>query len=285
MHPDDSPEQKQTATRPASRSTDAPSSERRVGRHRVLEPPRRALVRSAPFRVALATGVTCALGAAAFAGVGFGSAEETPHDPLREAMAERAATAADQPASRSLDRAAVRRPPAPAAGSPTSAPKPTATHRAIPRRPVAPRPPRPVAGLTQAQMNNAKVIVDVGRDLKLPRRALVVALSTAMQESDLHNLASEVVPESRRYPHQGAGADHDSVGLFQQRPSSGWGTVAQLMDPKYAARAFYLALREVPGWQDLSVTAAAQAVQVSAFPNAYAPHERRASTVVAALLV
>ncbi|MBY8874691.1 hypothetical protein K7640_22955 [Micromonospora sp. PLK6-60] len=283
MHPDDSPEQKQPATRPASRSTDAPSPERRVGRHRVPEPPRRALVRSAPFRVALATGVTCALGAAAFAGAGLGDAEETPHDPLREAMAERAATAADQPASRSLDRAAVRLPPA-ATGSPTPAPKPT-THRAIPRKPVPPGPPRPVAGLDQAQMNNAKVIVDVGRGLKMPRRALVVALSTAMQESDLHNLASEVVPESRRYPHQGTGADHDSVGLFQQRPSSGWGTVRQLMDPKYAARAFYLALREVPGWQDLSVTAAAQAVQISAFPNAYAPHERRATTVVAALLV
>lgn len=113
----------------------------------------------------------------------------------------------------------------------------------------------------------------------------MVALATAMQESNLYNLASDVLPESTQYPHQGSGADHDSVGLFQQRPSSGWGTVAELMRPSYAARAFYTALAEIPGWQGMSVTAAAQAVQISAFPDAYAQHEERASTVAAALTV
>ncbi|PWR11097.1 hypothetical protein DKT68_06870, partial [Micromonospora acroterricola] len=161
-------------------------------------------------------------------------------------------------------------------------PRPTVVRKA-PKKPVKPRRPRPVAGLDQAQMDNAKIIVDVGLELKMPRRALVVALSTAMQESNLYNLASSVLPESAQYPNQGSGSDHDSVGLFQQRPSSGWGTVAELMRPSYAARAFYLALNEIPGWQDMSVTAAAQAVQISAFPDAYAQHEERATTVAAAL--
>ncbi|MDI5940685.1 hypothetical protein QLR68_21595, partial [Micromonospora sp. DH15] len=149
--------------------------------------------------------------------------------------------------------------------------------------PAKPARRRPVAGLSQLQMDNAKTIVDVGRDMKLPRRGLVVAVATAMQESNLHNLASDVLPESANYPHQGSGSDHDSVGLFQQRPSSGWGTVRDLMRPAYAARVFYEALLEVPGWEEMSVTAAAQAVQISAFPDAYAQHEERATTVVAAL--
>ncbi|PWU45807.1 hypothetical protein DLJ46_20225, partial [Micromonospora globispora] len=156
--------------------------------------------------------------------------------------------------------------------------------KAAPKKPAKPTRPRPVAGLDQRQMDNAKVIVDVGRDMKIPRRGLIVAIATAMQESDLYNLASDVLPESYEYPHQGSGSDHDSVGLFQQRPSSGWGTVAELMRPAYAARAFYAALVEVPDWQELSITAAAQAVQISAFPDAYAQHEERATTVVDALI-
>ncbi|WP_176730692.1 hypothetical protein [Micromonospora mirobrigensis] len=287
MHPDDSAEQKPTATRPESRSTDAPSTLRGVGRHRAPEPPRRPLLGATPLRVALATGVTCCLGAAAFAGVSRGEAAE-PTRPVHEALADRAAIAdeAQQRASRSLDRSPAPAPPAgPTAGPRPVAPKAPALRRpALRKVPAPPRRPRPVAGLDQAQMDNAKVIVDVGVALKMPRRGLVVALSTAMQESDLHNLASEVVPESTEYPHQGSGADHDSVGLFQQRPSSGWGTVAQLMDPAYAARAFYLALAEIPDWTELSVTDAAQAVQISAFPDAYAKHEERAGDVVDALL-
>ncbi|GAB3842478.1 hypothetical protein GCM10029963_15590 [Micromonospora andamanensis] len=132
-------------------------------------------------------------------------------------------------------------------------------------------------------MDNAKAIVDVGVDMKIPRQGLVIAVATAMQESTLLNYASGVLPESQNYPHQAIGWDHDSVGLFQQRPSSGWGSVRDLMRPAYAARAFYEALLEVPGWQQMSLTLAAQAVQISAFPYAYAQHEERATTIVAAL--
>ncbi|SCL51472.1 hypothetical protein GA0070604_2363 [Micromonospora eburnea] len=205
-------------------------------------------------------------------------------EPAREALADRAA--AEQRASRDFTRTAppVVAVPVPVTPTPTATPSPTATRKA-PQKVSRPKHPRPVAGLDQRQMDNAKVIVDTGRAMKMPRRALVVAVATAMQESNLYNLASDVLPESYDYPHQGSGSDHDSVGLFQQRPSSGWGTVAQLMRPAYAARAFFAALAEVPGWTNLSLTEAAQAVQVSAFPDAYAQHEERATTVVAALLV
>nr|WP_245675484.1 hypothetical protein [Micromonospora halophytica] len=252
-----------------------------MGRHRAPEPPRRgvrALLASTPVRIALAGGVTCCLGLVAFAGT-----QEGDHrtEPLREVLAERAA--ADERASRSLDRGASPLA-APVTPIPAATPSPAATRKPKPKpKPVRPVRPRPVAGLTQAQMDNAKVIVDVGVDMGVPRRGLVVAIATAMQESNLYNLASDVLPESFDHPHQGSGSDHDSVGLFQQRPSSGWGTVAQLMRPAYAAGAFYTALLEVPGWRDMSVTAAAQAVQISAFPDAYAKHEQRATTVVAAL--
>ncbi|MGV9767473.1 hypothetical protein [Micromonospora tulbaghiae] len=277
MHPDDPDHQPLPANRPVRRTIDPASAERRVGRHRAPEPPRRGPARSVPGRIAVATGVTCCLGLIGVAGVG----ETGPaHLEVREAVADRAA--ADQRASRDFTRVA---PPA-AAALPPPAPTPSATPatKKPPRKPVLPKRPRPVAGLDQRQMDNAKAIVDVGREMKMPRRALVVAVATAMQESNLYNLASDVLPESFDHPHQGSGSDHDSVGLFQQRPSSGWGTVAQLMRPAYAARAFYAALREVPGWEDMSVTAAAQAVQVSAYPDAYARHEKRATTVVAALV-
>ncbi|WP_327031348.1 hypothetical protein [Micromonospora ureilytica] len=280
MHPDDPSAQKLTDARPTTLSDDAASTERTIGRHRVPEPPRWALLGSTPVRVALATGVTCCLSLVAVA-TARGN-DDTPRtvEPLAEALADRAAIA-DERASRSLDRDAA---PARILPSPTAKPTPTPTAvRKAPKKPVKPRRPRPVAGLDQAQMDNAKIIVDVGVEMKMPRRALVVALSTAMQESNLYNLASDVLPESAEYPNQGSGSDHDSVGLFQQRPSSGWGTVAQLMRPSYAARAFYSALNEIPGWQDMSVTSAAQAVQISAYPDAYAQHEDRATTVAAAL--
>ncbi|HEY3007804.1 MAG TPA: hypothetical protein VGJ63_07020 [Micromonosporaceae bacterium] len=132
-------------------------------------------------------------------------------------------------------------------------------------------------------MDNAAIIVQVGLAQKMAKQALIIAIATAMQESDLYNLASDVLPESFNYPHQGSGSDHDSVGLFQQRPSSGWGTIAEIMRPAYAAGAFYAALREVIGWQTMSLAGAAQAVQVSAFPDAYAQHEVRATDVVNAL--
>jgi hypothetical protein len=133
-------------------------------------------------------------------------------------------------------------------------------------------------------MNNAKRIVQAGQAMGLPKRAFVIAVATSMQECNLYNLASSVLPESYNYPNEGSGSDHDSVGLFQQRPSSGWGSVAQIMDPGYAATAFYRVLVTVPGWDSMALTYAAQRVQVSAYPEAYAKHEARAQAVVDALV-
>jgi hypothetical protein len=148
----------------------------------------------------------------------------------------------------------------------------------------APRPPRPVTGLSQAQMNNAAVIVQVARKRGLPRRAMLVAVMTGLQESSLRNLANPTVPASLNQPNEGSGDNFDSLGVFQQRPSQGWGTVAQLMNPSYAADAFYERLFKVSDWESKSLGAAAQAVQRSALPDAYAAHEKRATKVLDALL-
>jgi cell wall-associated NlpC family hydrolase len=122
-----------------------------------------------------------------------------------------------------------------------------------------------VQALDADQLANANTIVAVGRTMQVPVRAVVVALATAMQESALRNL-----------PY----GDRDSVGLFQQRPSAGWGTVAELTTPDIAARKFYTALLQVPGWDAMPVTDAAQQVQHSAFPTAYAKWEALATAIV-----
>lgn len=119
------------------------------------------------------------------------------------------------------------------------------------------------------QMRNATIIVAVGKQMKVPARGIVIALATAMQESTLHNYS---------------GGDRDSIGLFQQRPSMGWGTPAQIATPSYAAGKFYSALLKVNGWQVMSVTGAAQAVQRSAFPNAYAKWQDDAEKLAAQLM-
>jgi hypothetical protein len=148
---------------------------------------------------------------------------------------------------------------------------------------AAAKQPAPVAGLDQTQMNNAKAIVDAGKALGLPKQAYVAAVMCSLQESKLYNLASYALPESWSYSNQGGGSDHDSVGLFQQRPSSGWGTIRQIMQPSYAATQFYKGLMNVAGWQSMALTYAIQAVQVSAFPDAYAQHQDRAQAIVDAL--
>jgi len=123
--------------------------------------------------------------------------------------------------------------------------------------------------LNAEQARNAATIIGVGRELRIPVRGWVIAIATALQESDLINLGN-----------LGAANDHDSLGLFQQRPSQGWGTPEQIMNPRYAAGAFYTALRKVPGWESMPLTVAAQAVQRSAFGDAYAAWEAKASTIV-----
>jgi murein DD-endopeptidase MepM/ murein hydrolase activator NlpD len=129
-----------------------------------------------------------------------------------------------------------------------------------------------VSGLTETQVRNAAIIVRTGQDLKVPPRGWVIGVATALQESWLTNL-----------PDLGSRNDHDSIGLFQQRPSAGWGTVAQLSDPAYQARKFFEKLVRITNWQLLPLTIAAQRVQISAFPNAYAKHEALASKTVDAL--
>ncbi len=108
--------------------------------------------------------------------------------------------------------------------------------------------------LDSAQMANAATITAVGIRRKMPERAVVIALATALQESKLENIEH---------------GDRDSLGLFQQRPSQGWGTPEEIRDPRYAAGKFYAALKKVKGWKDMRVTDAAQKVQRSAYPNAY----------------
>jgi hypothetical protein len=138
----------------------------------------------------------------------------------------------------------------------------------------------PVAGLDHTQMKNAALIVRAGQDLGISQRGQIIAVATAMQESNLYNRASHVVPESLNYAHQGTGADYDSVGLFQQRYTTGWGTVKTIMNPAKSATSFYKALQRVDGWQNMPITVAAQTVQGSAFPDAYAKHQDNATQVV-----
>jgi hypothetical protein len=121
--------------------------------------------------------------------------------------------------------------------------------------------------LTSEQVANAATIAKVGRDRGLPERAIVIALATAQQESRLRNL---------NY------GDRDSLGLFQQRPSSGWGTPEQVQDPVYAAGKFYDHLVAIPGWDSGRLTDVAQAVQRSGFPEAYQQWGDLAEKVAAA---
>ncbi|MFB8267431.1 C40 family peptidase [Streptomyces sp. NPDC055955] len=105
------------------------------------------------------------------------------------------------------------------------------------------------------QIRNAKTIQAMGVAMKVPARGQIVALATALQESGLRNLDY---------------GDRDSLGLFQQRPSQGWGTSAQVRDPVQASTKFYDELLSISGWQSMTVTQAAQAVQQSGSPDAYA---------------
>jgi hypothetical protein len=126
----------------------------------------------------------------------------------------------------------------------------------------------PTVELTVVQLQHASTINAVGLARAIPERGRIIAVATAYQESSLRNRPN---------------GDRDSVGLFQQRPSQGWGTVEQIMDPVYAAGKFYDALLEVQDWQDMSLTDAAQAVQYSGFPDAYAKWEPQATTLVRGL--
>ncbi|MFD6634940.1 hypothetical protein ACFWDN_03895 [Micromonospora chalcea] len=124
--------------------------------------------------------------------------------------------------------------------------------------------------LNDEQTANVKAIIAATKKAGMDERAAVVSIATALQESKLENLG-----------HLGDRNDHDSQGLFQQRPSSGWGTVEQITDPEYSTTAFLKGLKQVDGWQDMPLTKAAQTVQVSAYPDHYAQWEQQAADLVA----
>lgn len=152
-----------------------------------------------------------------------------------------------------------------------------ASAKAVEPRPVGCLGSVDVAALTPEQEEHAATIIDVGLSLGVPERGLVVAIATALQESGLRNLDY---------------GDRDSQGLFQQRPVSGWGTVAQIRDPVASSQAFYgraahtdnPGLLDIAGWEEMAITEAAQAVQRSAYPFAYAQWEALARATVATAL-
>ena len=117
-------------------------------------------------------------------------------------------------------------------------------------------------------VNNGKAVIAAGLQMRIPEKGIIIALATAMQESGLRNLANPNVPESLRIPNEGRGRNHQSVGIFQQQPW--WGTIRDLMTPRISALKFYAGLLKVGGWQQMAPTVAAQSVQQSAFPDAYA---------------
>lgn len=150
--------------------------------------------------------------------------------------------------------------------------------------------------LNRTQLTHAATIITVGgQTAGVGRPGVVIALMAALTESTLRMLAnSGTYPESADYPNDGNGSDHDSLGLFQMRPQAGWGTVAELMDSTYQARAFYggetgpnypspRGLLDIPGWQSMDPGEAAQAVEVSAYPDRYQNYQPVAEAILAAL--
>ncbi|MFF4361000.1 C40 family peptidase [Streptomyces sp. NPDC001604] len=130
--------------------------------------------------------------------------------------------------------------------------------------------PLSVSGLSdpEEQIPNAETIQATGIAMKVPARGQIVALATALQESGLRNLDY---------------GDRDSLGLFQQRPSQGWGTAAEVRDPVHASMKFFEGLLKVSGWQSMTIAQAAQAVQKSGFPDAYAKWEPLATALQKAI--
>ena len=150
--------------------------------------------------------------------------------------------------------------------------------------------------LNRQQLTHAATIIEIGSGIDgVGRDGIQIALMAALTESSLRMLSNtSAYPESADYPNDGDGSDHDSLGLFQMRPQSGWGSVAELMSSDYQARAFYggpdgpnypspRGLLDIPGWQQMGKGEAAQAVEVSAHPDRYNNYEPVAATILSAL--
>ncbi|MGH3996346.1 MAG: peptidoglycan DD-metalloendopeptidase family protein [Pseudonocardiaceae bacterium] len=151
----------------------------------------------------------------------------------------------------------------------------------------------PVGGLSPLQMRRAAAVVAQGQQMGIPDRGIIIALAVASQESGFKVYANDGagtdlaadqrgISASLRIPHDAVGTDHGSLGVFQQQ-WPWWGDMSELMDPATSARLFYEALNKVAGWQRLEVTVAAQRVQRSAYPSAYADDESLATQLLAAI--
>ena len=149
--------------------------------------------------------------------------------------------------------------------------------------------------LNQQQLTRAATIIATGESENIPARGQMIAIMTALTESSLRVLSNTgAYPDSGNIPNDGDGSDHDSVGLFQQRPAAGWGSVENLMDPVWSSRAFYggpsgpnhgspRGLLDIDGWASIEPGAAAQAVQVSAYPDRYAVNQPIAEKILTTL--
>lgn len=150
--------------------------------------------------------------------------------------------------------------------------------------------------LDKTQLTHAATILTVAGQVNgVGRQGALIAIMAALTESSLRMLANtSAYPDSATYPNDGDGSDHDSLGMFQMRPQSGWGTVAQLMDPVYQAKAFFggptgpnypspHGLLDIPGWQGMDPGQAAQSVEVSAYPERYQNYQPVAEAIIGAL--
>ena len=145
--------------------------------------------------------------------------------------------------------------------------------------------------LSQTQLSNLAAVVLAGRAMNVPSNGVQIALMVALTESGGRNLANTNVPESLSLPNDGTGHDHDSVGIFQQRPN--WGSLQNRMTPSWSATAFFggpsgpnggspKGLLDVPGWQEMTLPLAAQAVQISAYKDGsnYAKYQAAAGQLI-----
>lgn len=149
--------------------------------------------------------------------------------------------------------------------------------------------------LDHTQLTHAATIITVGTGIEgVGRQGVLVGLMAALTESTLRMLANAAYPASLHIPNDGLGSDHDSLGLFQMRPTAGWGTVDQLMDPVYQVRAFFggsrgpnfpspAGLLDIAGWQSADPGVAAQSVERSAFPDRYQEYQPVAEAILTAL--
>jgi hypothetical protein len=149
--------------------------------------------------------------------------------------------------------------------------------------------------LNHQQLTRAATVIAVGASERIPARGQLIAVMTAVTESSLRVLSNVgAYPQSGQLPNDGDGDDHDSLGVFQQRPAAGWGSVENLMDPVWSSRAFYggpsgpthgspRGLLDIDGWQEMDPGTAAQAVQVSAYPDRYAVNQPIAQKTLSVL--